>query len=383
MLIKALNNLTESAPKTYLSNAEASGTNILRLRNSAGFGSDWAIQIGETGEETSEVRLLSGTASATSGTVTAVTAFDHPADTPIYAVKWNQVVFEVSIAGTSGTATPLTNGTVTLTPDNYDPATGKSYTLFDDTTGSVSYAYRTYFRNSALPLTSTESDWIVVTPSFYSLSVLRDRVKANLWNSKFAVDGMVDSWINEWKDEMTNALVSVNEDYAVGTVDVGFGTNGLGTITTGDFKQPKRVDVTYNGADFFPSTKRGLNEYYPDEVVTSAHPYHNWQGDTVLHVMPSDQAGTARIYYYRLGTPMVNDTDELALPLRGYTKSFVDYGLGMAYQKEGKTSEAQVKFAEANNQKEMFLRQIAPRDKSSQTYIILEEAISGEDNNIW
>ena len=380
MIVRAENQvLIEGAPKTYLSNLEAAGTNILRLKNSAGFGSDWGIQIGEIGDETAEVRLLSGTPSGTQGTITAVTLFEHPADTPVYGVKWNQVVFKRSITGTSGVATILTNGTVTITPDNWDQAKQKSYTTFDDADGSVSYTYKTFFRNSALPLTSTDSDWITVTPDFYSLAILRNRVKEKLWNSTFVTDDAINSWINEWRDEMNNALISVNEDYAIGTVDVPFGSSGLGTVTTGDFREPKRIEITYNGSDFFLSTKRALNEYYPSEVVNSAHPYHNWQGNNVIHVMPSDEAGTARIWFYRAGTPMVNDTDTLDLPMRAYTNSFVNYALGMAYQKDGKAAQAQLKIQDANNQKEMFLRQMAPRDKSSQTYIRLTEVTSGDD----
>src|SRR3990167_1379337 len=197
MLIRAINQLTETAPKTYLTNLEAAGTTVLRLVNSAGFGSTWAIQMGETGEEQSEVRLLSGTPSGTVGTVTAVSLFEHPANTPIYGVKWNQVVFERSTTGTTGVATVMTDGTVTITHDSWDHVNQKSYTIFDDATGSVSYAYKTYLRNSAIPLTSTESDWIVITPEFYWLSAIRNRVRESLWNSSFVTDGMIDNWTNE------------------------------------------------------------------------------------------------------------------------------------------------------------------------------------------
>ncbi len=384
MIIKSLNNLTETAPKTYLSNTEAAGTTVFRLRNSNGIGSAWAIQIGETGEETAEVLLLSGTPSGTLGTSTAASRYEHPADTPLYGIKWNQVVFERSTAGTSGTATAITDGTVTITPDNYDPATKKGYTLFDDTTGSVSYAYRTYFRNSSIPLTSSESDWIVVTPNFYSLAILRDRVKNSLWNAEFVTDNTVDNWINEWKDEMTNALVSVNEDYAIGTVGVGFGTNGLGTVTTTDFKQPRKMEITYDaGVTYTLSTKQHLNEFDPNQTYLSSHPYHNWQGDNIFKIQPADSGGTAIVYFYRLGTPMVNDTDELPFPMRGYTKSFVDYGLGKAYQKDGKPNEANTRFADAFAQKQMFVNQSTPRDKTSTEMIELVENVSSEEDLIY
>ena len=99
--------------------------------------------------------------------------------------------------------------------------------------------------------------------------------------------------------------------------------------------------------------------------------------------MPSTEAGTAKIWYYRTGTPLVNDTDELDLPMRSYTKAFVDYALGMAYQKDGKTSEANGKFGDFNGQKQMFVNQITPRDKSSQTFVQIQEVTSGDDSSIW
>ena len=378
MILKTKNDLIISAPKTYLTNDEVAGTTVIRWRNPSGFGSSWAVQIGETGEEKSKVYVLNGAAGATQGTLTGTTHFAYSADSPIYATKWDQIVFERSTIGTVGTATPMTNGTVTIQADH-------EFTQFDDTSGSSTYAYRTYFRSSGLAVNSTESDWI--TPSgftFYSLAGMRQRVRDKLWDSNFIKDDLViDNWINEWRDQMVNSLISVNEDYAIGTVNVAFDTAGLGTVTTTDFKQPKRIEVTYNGSDYFLSTKRDLNTYFPNETVNSAHPYHNWEGNTVLKVMPSTEAGTAKIWYYKTGTPMVNDTDELDLPIRSYTDSFVNYALGMAYQKDGKANEAQNKLNEANNQKNMFVVQSTPRDKSSQTFVQIQEVTSGDDSSIW
>lgn len=360
---------------------EVAGTNIFRIKNTNSFGSSWAVQLGNTGEAQAEVLLLSGDPGAgTLGTTTANSRFEHPADTPIYAIKWNQVVFEVSTTGTAGTAVQHANGTITITPNNWDWETQKSYTLFDDSDGSVSYTYKTYLRNSAIPLTSTESDWIVITPSFYSLSYLRNRVKDKLWNPQFVVDRVVDNWINEWKDEMTNAVVQVNEDYALGTVNVAFGTNGYGTITTTDFKYPRKMEVTYDGSTYVLSTKQPISEFSPNSEFNSSRPQHNWEGDNVFQVKPSSTAGTAKVYFYRTGTPMINDTDELPYPMRSYTKSFVDYGLAQAFQKDGKMPEAEARLAEARFQKDMFVNQLTPRDKTGPTMIELIEQIAGEED---
>ena len=374
MIIRNPNTLHITAPKTYLMNTEVAGTTIFRLRNTEGFGSSWAVQIGEVGEEQTETLILSGAppAAGTLGTTTASSGFEHPADTPIYGIKYNQVVFQRSTAGTSGTAVAMTNGTVTYQSNS-------EFTIFDDTSGSASYAYRTIFRNSVLSSETTQSDWIVITPSFYSLAVLRERTKEKLWNADFLDDPIIDNWTNEFKDKLTNMAIQTNEDYSLGTVDVGFGTAGLGTVTTGDFKQPRRVWVTYDGTDFFQSTKMEANDDFPDRVYVSTHPYHYWFGNDIIQVNPTESGGTARIMFYRQGTTMVNDTDELPRFMRGYTDGFVEYNLIQAQYKDQKISLSEKKLSETtliNN----FIGQLVPRDKSSISYIDIAEAISGADN---
>lgn len=374
MIVKSTNDLSINAPKTYLTNAEAAGTNVLRWKNPNGFQASWAIQVGETGHEQTEI-VLAGTATpaGTAGTLTANTLYEHPADTVLYAIKYSHVIFERSTAGTSGTATPMTGGTVAYQGDQL-------FTQFDDTTGATTYAYRARYYNAVLGSTS-QSDWI--TPAgfpFYSLAKIRDRIKRKLWDAGYIKEDLtIDDWVNEWKDEMSNAVIAVNEDYALGTVDVAFGTAGYGTVTTADFTQIRRLDVTYNGNDWFLSTKQNVNDYLPNQIFSSSHPYHNWRGDTIFEVKPGGDGGTARITFYRFGTTMVNDTDELPLPMRSFTKSFVDYGLGQALFKDGKTNEYDRMIALANGAKQDFVNKITPRDKSGPTYVDLVEPISGED----
>ena len=369
MIIKARNLLSEGAPKTYLTNLEAAGTTVLRVKNTSGMTTSWAVQLGETNEEQTEIVI--GTPSGV-GTITCgSTSFEHPTDTPLIFIKYNQIVFERSTAGTAGTASPMTSGTITYQADH-------EFTQFDDTSGSVSYAYRTYFRNSVLAVNTTESNWIVITPSFYSLMRLRERTKSKLWNADFLDDQEVDDWSNEFKDKLTNLAIQVNEDYSLGTVDVGFGTAGLGTVTTGDFKQPRRVWVTYNGNDFYQSSKMEANDDFPDRTYISTHPYHYWFGNEIIQVNPPESGGTARIMFYRQGTPMINDTDELPLYMRGYTDGFVDYNLIQAQHKDNKISLTDKKVAETTLITN-FTGQLIPRDKSGPQTIKIVEAVSGDD----
>ena len=356
-------------------NTEVAGTTVFRMRNTNGLAASWAIQIGETGEEQTEVLILSATTltAGTLGTSTAASRYEHPADTPCYGIKYNQVVFEVSTSGTAGTAVGLTDGTVTYQPDSL-------YTIFDDTAGSSTYGYRTLFRNSVLSVNTTESDWITTAGfPFYSLGKIRERTKNKLWNSDFIKEDLViDDWTNEFKDKLTNAAIQSNEDYSLGTVGVGFGTNGLGTITTNDFKQPRKVWITYNGVEDVLSTKMEANDEYPNRIYSSVHPYHFWQGNDIFKVLPADQGGTAKITFYRMGTAMVNDTDELPRFMRGYTDGFVEYNLIQAQYLDQKISMTEKKGAEQTLVGE-FVSQLTPRDKTGAKYIGITEALSGDD----
>lgn len=378
MIIKVRNNLTVDAPKTYLTYSEVAGTNILRWQNPVGFAASWALQIGEAGQEQTEVVLLStgNPSGGTAGTLTANTLYEHPVDTPIYGIKYNQVVFYNSASGTTGSGTAITDGTVTYQAD-------QPYTFFDFTSGTTTDAYQTRFRNSVLSTLTTLSDWITPTGfTFYSLAKLRERVKGKLWNSKFVDDTTIDSWLNEWREEMINEVINVNEDYTLGTANVGFGTDGLGTISTVDFSQLRRVWVTYNGVDKYQSTKQSINDFYPNQIFNSVHPYHAFLGDNVIKVQPSDSAGTAELVFYRFGTPMVNDTDELPHSMRSYSRSFVDYAVAQALYKDQKDTSADRKMAVLTSQKAQFVSNLGDRDKTGATLIDIVEPTMG-DSGMW
>jgi hypothetical protein len=384
-VIKVANPRTDNIPKTQLAVGQASGVGTVYIKNANGFQANWGMQIGDSGQEQSEIVLAN--ASAPSGTqivLAANTVYEHPADTPVYALKFNQIVFEKSTSGTAGTATPITDGTVGITPDTWDYSNEVAFTQFDDTAAASTDAFRTRFRNSALTVNTSQSDWLTPTGfTFYSLARMRDRIKGKLWNSSFVTDDQIDDWINEWKDEMVNALVSVNEDYALGTVDVGFGTAGLGTITTGDYKDVRRVWITTNSSDYYQSTKMNINDFLPNQTFSSTHPYHAWQGDTTFQIKPDGSAGTARLVFSRFGTQLVNETDELPHPLRPYTRSFVDFSLAHAFLKDNKVGEYRDKMGEALSAKNNFVTDISSRDKSGSKYIDINEPTSADDNIFW
>lgn len=379
MIIQTTNNLTDNSPKTFLSYPEVAGTNVLRWKNPSGFNASWAIQLGETGEEQTEVVLLStSTPAGTAGTLTANTLYEHSADTPIYGIKYDQVVFERSTTGTAGTASPMTNGSITIQAD-------RLVTEFDDTSGLTTYAYRTYLRNSVLNVTTTESDWITSSGyNYYSLSSIRSRIRSKLWNSSFIKDDDINYWINEWLERMRNAAISVNQDYALGTTSVSFGTAGFGTITASDFRgQIRRVWVTYDGGqNNYQATKTTIRDWIPDQQFSTTHPYFYMYGEDVIGVKPEESGGSASIIYPTLFTPIINDTDELPISIRPYSKSFVDYGLAQSLYKDQKSDVAKSKENDADVELERFKTEIAPRNKTGATYISLVEPITGVSDGL-
>lgn len=380
MIIKTNNNLNVNVPMTYLTNPEVSGTTVFRVKNTTGFdNTSWAVQVGQTGEEQTEVLLLSGNPGiGTSMTSTAISLFDHPSDTPIYAIKYDQVVFERSTTGTGGVATPMTGGTITYQADN-------TFTQFDDTSGTTGYAYKTYFRNSVLLVNSTESDWITPTGfSFYSLAKMRQRTKDKLTSSAFITDdSVIDDWLNEWLEIMTNSAIDVNEDYALGTVDIAFSNNTeLGTITATDFKQLRRVWYI-DGSGTYPMTKMDITNYQPDQIFTVIKPYFYMQGDTIIGRRPSDSSGTARCTYYKLNPVLVNDTDEVPTPMKGYTNSFVNYAQAQAYRKDSKP-QADQQEASALRELGRFKSELSPRNKTGADYVSIVEDMNADDGGwVW
>src|SRR3972149_2046171 len=249
MRIDAENTLAVHVHKTFLSTSIAAGATTSPAKNTSGFTTQYAVQIGETGQDQTEV-LIGTVASGTSFTHPGA-AFPHSADTPIYNIKYNQVVFQKSTSGTAGTATSITDGTGTSNP-------------------------------------TSQSDWTTSAGyPFYSLAAVTERIKNELWNSTYIQDDKrIHNWVNELKDNWTNAVVSFNQDFALGTTNIAFGTNGLGTITTADYADVRRLWVTYNSVDKFQSTKQSVNDPLPNQIYSSAHPYHQWFGNTVFQVSP-------------------------------------------------------------------------------------------------
>jgi len=373
-LIRASNTLQQIATNTFITSAVTAGGTSFPVKNTNTFIADWAIQVGDNGEERSEIKLISSVSGLnlrTTGTAT----FDHPTDTPVYAIKYDKVIFKRSTVGTAGTATAMTNGTVTIQPDQL-------FTQFDDTSAQSTYAYKASFYNSVTTAETADSDWLTSTGySFYSRSKMRERIKGKLYDSGFIKDDeTINDWINEWLENMNNAAIHVNQDYSMGTVNVSFGTAGLGTVTSTDFKDIRKVDVTTDGVTFYTAQRIDQTDFVPGQQFSESYPLYYPYGDNVYGFKPDGASGTARISYYKLHTVLTDDGNELPVVMRGYSRSFVDYGLAQALLVDNKPIDANMKMKSAENSLSLFVSDITPRSNSGPRFIKIVDDINNDSD---
>lgn len=372
MIIKVRNLLDESAQVTYLTQLEAAGTTTLHVKNADGYAAaDWAVQMGKTGEEQTEIEVLGASApSGTTLTLATATSFSHPTDTPIYAVKYDKVIWFRSTTGTAGAAVAL--ATTNITPDSL-------YSQYDDTTGAATYSYKAAWYNSVTTGTSTLSDWLLSAGyDFYSLGAMKQRIKNKLMNSDFVGDDdVIKDWINEYMEILTNKIIDVNQDYNLGSINVAFAASTeLGTIGTANFKQVRRAWYTENGVDVYEMTKMDSIVPQPDQTFNVTSPYYYMYDSDVMARWPHTNAGTVRLLYYRLTPVLANETDLLPIPMRGYTKGFVDYALAQAYRKDSRFDISSALETSAFAQAERFKVEMTPRARDGSHYIDIVEGVS-------
>lgn len=387
MIINLSNTLTQNQENqiTYISTpggVSAGGTQI-GAKNIAGFKASWAVQVGQTGEEQAEILVL-GTASPSGSVLTFGTSpsntagtmlFNHAQDTPIYQIHYDQFVLYRSTAGTGGSFSAL--ATVSVTPDSL-------YTQYNDSTGSAGYAYYAQYYNSVTgDLSGSSSIFVPGGPTFYSLQKLKQRMKDKLYSAGYIrSDDTITDWINEWYELMANAAIKVNQGYLLGTNIYAFGTAGYGTITDSSFKQAVKIEVTWDGVTYIPSTEIAMHNFSESDFFNAFQPRHCWVGETVFEVLPHSTGGSVRVTYATRFTPLVNDSDELTQTLKAYTTSCIEYGLSVAYGLDQKDTESQQHYQLFDKGKMDFIAEITPRDQTGGKQIDLGESISGLEDDL-
>lgn len=383
MILQIQNSLTQQQgiQQTYLGSTVIPGNTSAPIRNGAGFNTNWAVQIGQTGEETAEIlnnssisgtQMNFGTAPSNPG---GTILFAHDLDTPMYQIHYDQVIVNRSTTGTGGPFSAF--GTTNITPDS-------QYTNFNDPNGAATYAYYTQWYNSLSgDLSGSSSIFVPGGPTFYSLQAIRQRTKDKLYSAGYIRDDtIITSWINEAYELMANAAIKVNQNYLLGTNQFAFGTSGLGTITDSFFKQPIKLEVSYDGVTYIPSRKIEVRDYSELDFHDINAPRHAWLGETVFQILPHQQAGTVKMTYAQRFTPLVNDSDELTQTLKAYTTAFTEYCLGVAYGLDQKDAESQQHYQLFGQGKGDFVAEITPRDLTGAEMIDISESLSGADDDM-
>ena len=385
MLINLQNSLTQTQgiEQTYAASASSAGAGSIPVKNTGGFTNQWAQQIGQTGEETAEIMIVSGAPSGTVlnfGTSPSHTAgtllFSHAQDTPIYQIHYDQVILFRSTAGTIGPFGAL--GTYNIQPDS-------QFTQIDDTGGAAGYAYYGQYYNSLSgDLSGTSSVFLPGGPTYYSLQKMRQRVKDKLYSAGYIRDDtLITDWLNEAEEDMVNAAIKVNQEYMLGTGVYGFGTAGTAQITDTTFIRPIKFETSYDGGQtWILSTKKHIRAFSELDSFLASQPFHVWTGENTFRVLPSNNAGSARVTYAVRFTPMVNDSDTPPVTLQPYTKAFVEYCLSVAYGLDQKDTQQQEHYQKYLQDKQDFISQITPRDMSSGEMIDIDGALSGREEDM-
>lgn len=151
MKIEFLNPETTHFEKSYLLNNYAIGVTTILTKNNDRFAAGQRIMLGEMGNEATEVVTVDSVGGAGSAiNLVTQTLFSHSADDPVYVLRFDSARFYRSTDG--GTNYSLIS-TQALDVDNADLRT-----VYDDTSGTSSYYYKTTAYHSVSTVESAFSD---------------------------------------------------------------------------------------------------------------------------------------------------------------------------------------------------------------------------------
>jgi len=162
--------------KSYLVNDAASGAITFDVKNINNIAANDRLLVGEMGAERSEIVSVDSVSSQTV-TLSSGFTFDHSADDPVYALRWDQIRIYRDTSKTGNFDTVLT--TVDVDVDN-----ATLQTAYDDTTGTSTNWYKVSYYHS---VDTEESD-------------KTDAIKATGW-LRGTIGHAIDQFLREVRDE--------------------------------------------------------------------------------------------------------------------------------------------------------------------------------------
>jgi hypothetical protein len=191
--IYATNLNLDKAETTHLSRAHKEGQ-TLYVRFSQGFSANDYIVIGDYCGEKAEIAKISSVGGSDTLALSTTLKNQHPVDTTIKIIPYNQIEFGYS-----------TNGTAWNVLDTVDIQSDDKATPYNHSSGLSSYYYRYRFYNSTTTLYSSYSSTVLGSGfSRQALFSLREAVREELGqaNEDFITDSMIDRWLNDAQDEI-------------------------------------------------------------------------------------------------------------------------------------------------------------------------------------
>lgn len=152
MKVYAYNPTTESAEKSFLTQAYNAGADTINVKNNDRFALNQRIMIGEMGRERTEIVTVDSAPTGGNAVPVSTTVFDHDETDPVYILDYDQVRFYRSTDGEDGTYSQI-GSNVALDVDN-----ANLQTVYDDTTGTSAYFYKVDFYHSVSTEASDKSE---------------------------------------------------------------------------------------------------------------------------------------------------------------------------------------------------------------------------------
>ena len=333
-MICALHPSIEGNPKSYLTAKANSGQKDLVMQNAAEFVAAQYVVMGEPTQEQTEIGKISSISGSTI-TLVANLGFTHPENTKITYIKYNQVKFYKATTETGSYSLQSTK----------DIAIDEPHTLYDDSAGlSTDYYKIKYYNSTTTDLSAYSSAMPAGGFARYSLISLQNALFKRYGDKKESFldrDEMTD-WINEAKDDMINRLAENNEKQFI--------TSATFPVTRPEkwhlpdnFKKFQKVEMSYTGVS--------TNRVRAEELIlrmwtTRMSPTARTIPDTIsmstfLDTCPKERQASEYTSLTCSKVPtsqMISDL--LPKPVRFYTHAIMDYLMCRAFQKDAKSSEA-------------------------------------------
>lgn len=213
---------------TYLSGDESVGQTTLSVISSAGFTTNDYVLIGSWGDETAEIRKISGTGTGTIST--DATTFTHPRGTIVTYIPYNQIVISRSTDG----------GTVYGALAAIDIQPSKDWTISLRTTDDTTDYYKARFYNATTALYSSYSDAIIAS-GYADNSVFSIKQRALNAMGETINDIITDEYLNE---SLWEARRELENDPAIAKFPFRKKLNSnIGSIISGTYKVAIPTDL--------------------------------------------------------------------------------------------------------------------------------------------